>query len=61
MKTFIFLLVPSVKRALCFIHSCHIMINHDPNLQRSRVYEILEEKFCAVRKKCDSKKYNSNK
>ena len=26
-----------------------------------RVYEILEEKFCAVRKKCDSKKYNNNK
>ena len=30
-------------------------VNHDPKLQRSRVYEILEEKFCAVRKKCDSK------
>ena len=30
-------------------------VNHDPNLQRSPIYEILEEKFCAVHKKCDRK------
>ena len=69
MKTFIFLLVPFLKRAPCFIHcegkaalggrSTHV--NHDPKLQRSRVYEILEEKFCAVHKKSETKKYNNNK
>ena len=36
-------------------------VNHDPKLQRSLLYEILEEKCCSVREKCDSKKYNNNK
>ena len=42
-----------VLMSIMSIRSTHV--NHDPNLQRSRIYEILEEKFCAVRKRCDRK------
>ena len=72
MKTFIFLLVPFLKRAPCFIHWLHCGERRQREEEYScqswsqvatltRIWNSRRKRCCAVREKCDNKKYNNNK